>query len=209
MSQAPQIDANALWQYVVQQIKQRVSLPHVWRAVEAARPIVVEGDLLILAYGTETAHQAGLLADNRYRIMIEQTLQAATHRPLRFRVINGETPADWEAVKAAEAEAVRLQAETKQQRQTRLDAANTWEAVGEGLIRKFGGLNNRGLASVQGRYLTEAVAALAEAYARLMPETPQETDERAYTRVLERISERTGVAAAMIGYLVDGHRARQ
>jgi len=202
MSQAPNIDLNALWRYVTDQVKAQVTLPGLWRSMEAAHPLALENDELILGFSVSTSHQKGLLIDSRHRNVIEQVLQAATRKRLAIRLIDGETVEDWETYKLNQTEAQRLQAETRRQLQTKIESGGTWDAVGEQLVRAFAALTNRNLASVQARYLDQAVTTLAEAYGRLMSETPTELEERSYARVLERVSERAGVSSSLIAYFV-------
>jgi hypothetical protein len=201
MSQ-PSPNLEPMWKYVTDQIKSKISLPAVWRAMEAARPITVHGEELILGFDAAEIHQSGLLMDHRHRNIIEQTIEAATRHRFRLRIIPGTTLDDWNMALQTEAEAQRLQQQAREQFMKEAQAGQTWEAVGEQLVRKFTNLQNRGLSSVQGRFLSEAVRTIAEAYGRLMPETPTEHDERNYSRTLERIGERTDVPAPVISYLV-------
>lgn len=208
MSQTPSIDLNALWKYVTDRVKAQVTMPGLWRAMEAAKPVALDGDLLVMGFGPSEGHQGGLLMDHRHKNMIEQVLEQATRKRLRLHVMAGETLEEWEAYKAAQVEAVKLQQQAKQQFQAEAEAGQSWEAVGEQLIRRFSGMTNRGLASVQARFLDDAIDTLAEAYGRLMPADPDEHAERNYSRALERVSERVGVPAAMIGQLVIAKRRR-
>jgi hypothetical protein len=203
MSQAP-VNVEALWRYVTDQVKARVTLPGLWRAMEAARPITLEleTDRLVLGFNVQDAHQGGLLLDVRHRNVIEQTLEAATRKRLRIEIINGETLADWEMLKQNQVEAQRLQQQTKQQILQKNESGESWEAVGDQIIRRYTAIPNRGLASVQGRFLEEAIQILVEAYPRLMPEEPDEHDERGYSRAVERLGERIGVPGPIISHLV-------
>lgn len=205
MSQ-PAVDLNALWKYVTDRIKAQVTMPGLWRAMEAAKPVTLEEDQLVLGFGPSEGHQGGLLMDHRHKNMIEQVLEQATRKRLRIHVMAGETLEEWEASKAAQAEAVKLQAQAKQQFMAEADAGNSWEAVAEQLIRRFSNMQNRGLASVQGRFLDDAISVLAEAYPRLMTQNPDEQSERLYSRALERVSERVSVPSAMIAQLVIAKR---
>jgi hypothetical protein len=202
MSQAPQIDLNALWKYVTDQVKARTTLPGLWRAMEAARPITIESDELVIGFDSGTVHQSHLLLDNRFRNTIEQTLQAATRKRLTLRTIIGETIADWETYKAQQVEAARLEAESREHYHQKVESGESWDAVGEQCVRKIGALPNRNLGSVQGRVLVEIVEVLAEAHPRLVSDPPTELDDRSYTRALERIAERVSVPSAVIAYLV-------
>jgi hypothetical protein len=199
----PPIDLNALWSYVTTQVKGKITLPSLWRAMEAAKPIALEDNELVMGFPAMSGHQAGLLTNPQHKNVIEQVLEAATRVRLELRVIDGETLEDWETLKRNREEATRLQEQTRQQLRKQVEQGDSWEAVGESLIRRFSGVPNRGLASVQGRFLEEAIRTVVEAYPRLMPETPDEHDERNYSRTLERISERVNVPAAMISQIVD------
>jgi hypothetical protein len=202
MSQTPQVDVNALWRYVVAQVKTQTSLPALWRSMEAAHPIALEEEELVVGYSGAEAHLKGLLTDVRNRNLVEQILLAASRRRIRLRIIEGETQADWEAIKQADAEAVRMQQQSRQQYQQQVQAGTTWEAVGEQVIRKLNEQPQRALASVQGRFLDGALDVVADAYVRLMPAEPAELDERTYSRTLNRICDHMGIPAAIVAYLV-------
>jgi hypothetical protein len=206
MSVQPSVDLNALWKYVTDKVKQQLTVPALWRAMEAAKPLMLDDDVLVLGFAPMEAHQAGLLMDTRHKNLIEQVLESATRKRLLIHAMAAESPAEWEAQKAARVEGQKLQEQAREQFRKDAEAGDTWEAVSEQLVRKFGGLQNRGLASVQAVFLDEAVAALAEAYGRLMPELPDEHAERAYSRALERVSERVLVPSASIGQLVIARR---
>jgi hypothetical protein len=206
MSQTPDIDLNALWKYVTDQVKQRSSLPTLWRSMEGARPLTIEEDDLILGYQAGLSMQAGVMMDVQNKNLIEQVLESATRKRLRLRLIDGETLADWELYKQQQVEAKRLQEQSRAQFKQQMEAGITWDAVAEQLVRKYSATTNRGLSSVQGRYLDEAVTSLADAYGRLMPETPNEQEERAYSRALDRVSERAMVPSSLIAQMVWSRR---
>jgi hypothetical protein len=202
MSQSPQIDVHALWGYVTQQVKNQITLPSLWRALEAARPLTLEGDQLIIGFGAADAHQSGLLETTQNRNVIEQVMSAATRRQLRLRIIPGDTLADWELAKQKDVESALLQQQAKRHFLRPSEAAPSWDAVAEQLVRRFQDTPHRVYTSVQGRYLQEALAILAEAYARLMPDPPTDGDERNFSRALDRVSERTGVPASQVALMV-------
>jgi hypothetical protein len=202
MSQTPSIDLNALWKYVTDKVKGQVTQPGLWRAMEAAKPVTLEDDQLVLGFAPQDSFQGGLLQDQRHKNVIEHVLEQATRKRLLIHVMAGETIEEWEAYKATQVEGQKLQ---KQARQTFIEEAErgeNWDAVAEQLIRKFSNLRNRGLASVQGKYLEEAVTTLAEAYGRMMPEDPDEHTEREYSRALERVAERVNVPASVVAQQV-------
>lgn len=205
MSQPP-IDLEALWKYVTEQVKTQIVQPNFWRALEAARPLTIENDELVLGFPLAASQLAGMLGDNRNRNTVEQTLERAARRRLKLRVISGDTPEDWEHEKRQAEEAAKLTVQSRQQYARRADAEQSWDGLAEQLVRKFQALPNRGLASVQGRYLAESVAALAEGYERLMGEGAGEMEERNYSRALDRVAERAGVSSSFVAYLVQERR---
>jgi hypothetical protein len=202
MSQPQQINLENLWRFVTNQMKARVTMPSLWRALEAAKPITMENGELILGFGVETAHQSSLLLDSRYRNTIEQVLQMATRQKTRIRTINGESIEEWESIKQSEVEAQRLLGQSRQQYQKQLQQDDNWESIGEQLIRRYNQTANRALPTVQGRFLIGALDTLLEAYPKIMPPRPAEVDERALSRVIERLSERVMVPAPTIGFLL-------
>ena len=208
MSDTPAVDVRALWTFVTAQVKQEIVMPALWRALEAAHPIAIENGELVVGFSGEGAQHVGQLLSNQNRIKIEQVLIKATRLQLRIRVIDGTSLADWEAAKQTDLEGVRMHAEAIRAHQVAVAAGQTWEVVGEQIVRKFGNTSNRVLAGVQGRFLAETVEIIAEAYGRIMPEAPAEPDERAYGRTLERVAERTGVPASLIALLVIQRRER-
>lgn len=206
MSQTPSIDLNALWRYVTDQIKDRITLPSLWRSMEGARPLTIEDDELILGYQAGLSMQSGLMMDIHNRNAIEQVLESATRKRLKIRVIDGDSLEDWTSYKQTLEAGKQMRQQAQAQYVAQAEAGVSWEAVSEKLIRKYSATPNRTLSSVQGRYLDEAVDLLADAYGRMMPETPNEMDERNYSRAIDRVAERAMVPAALIAQLVYARR---
>jgi len=206
MSQTPSIDLNALWRYVTDQIKDRITQPSLWRSMEGARPLTIENDELVLGYQPGLSMQSGLMMDVHNRNAIEQVLEAATRKRLRIRVIDGDSLEDWENYKLTLEAGKQMQQQARAQYAAQAEAGLSWEAVAEQLIRKYSATPNRALSSVQGRYLDEAIDLLVDAYGRLMPETPSELEERSYSRAIDRVSERAMVPSTLIAQMVWARR---
>lgn len=207
MPQTPQVDLDALWNWVVAEIKKETSTPSFWRSLESARPLTLENrEELILGFDESQGHNAGLLTNDKNKNHIEQILERATKVRLRIRVIHGTTMEDWEAEKRIQAEGARMVQQNRQQVRQQAQAGDSWENIGEQLVRRYNDYPNRMLASAQGRFLSEAVTTLSEAHTRLMGDPPTEEQDRNYARVLERIGERIRVPPPMIAYLVNERR---
>lgn len=202
MSQPTSPDLTAYWQRVTAALKEKVLSPSLWRALERAQPILVENDQFVVGFPVAAATEAHLLMDNRHKNMAEQVLTQLAGRPLTLRVIEGTTSDDWQVVLANEREAARLRQAAREKPAARSDAAG-WEGVGEQLVRKFGATQNRQLPNVMAGFLDHVVDELAKAYPQIMGDSePPDVELRNYSRVLERLSDRVGLPAALIGYLV-------
>src|SRR5437016_3876834 len=93
-----------LWKGTTEKVKVRLVLPGVWRAMEAARPLIVEGDNLVLGFAPSRSHEGGLLMDSKNNNIIERALEEEAGRPLRVRIIEGESLDDWLAVQRRDVE---------------------------------------------------------------------------------------------------------
>lgn len=195
-------EVSAIWQRVVEEVKTRVVLPALWRAMEGARPLTVDENRFILAFPPQAAHGAGLLMDAKNLNIIEQTLSEVAGQPWRLKIIHGETLEDWAQQKQREQEQAAFTRSMQERRRREVGVEQNWEAVGERLTRRYAELPLRGLPQTQAAYLEEALDVLAEAMTRLMPADPVEADQRGLARVLDKVADRSGVPAPMIAFLL-------
>jgi len=201
MANASNAELTRLWDWVTTNVKQRITQPSLWRAMEAATPIALEGDSLVLGFEQNLGAQAGLLRDNVNRNTIEQLLESALKRRVKLHLISGTTSEDWANEKQQLDEARRLESARQAARSRGYDDVSSWEAIGDRVVRRYSALSNRALPSVQAEFLEEAIDVVVEAYPSLMG-SPDEVELRNYNRVIDRIAERTGVPQAMIAFLV-------
>lgn len=112
------IDIDALWRYLTRQVTAQVTSPELWRAMEAAKPIALDEDELVVGFSRENRLQKTVLLDERNRRTVEQVLFAAARRPIQLRVVCEDTQVCFEAASVAEAWAAVL---------------DTWDSVAEGV----------------------------------------------------------------------------
>src|SRR6266700_3935385 len=86
-----------IWRATLEKVKVRLVLPSVWRAMEAGRPLVIEGEWFVLGFPPSQSHEGGLLRDSKTANVIERALEEEAGRPLRLRLIEGDTLDDWVA----------------------------------------------------------------------------------------------------------------
>ncbi len=97
------MEPTEIWAKAFESVRQEVAVPTVWLAMEAARPLTIDGNYFVAALSLQEAYLAGHLQDNLATSAIEEALRTITGRILAFRLIIGESLADWEGVKAREA----------------------------------------------------------------------------------------------------------
>jgi len=97
------MEPTEIWNKTFDIVRREVAMPTVWLAMQAARPLTIDGNYFVAALPVHEDYLAGHLQDNQTATAIEEALRTVTGRILAFRLITGETVADWEAQKAREA----------------------------------------------------------------------------------------------------------
>jgi len=97
------MEPTEIWNKAFDIVRREVAVPTVWLAMQAARPLTIDGNYFVAALPAHEGYLAGHLQDNQATSAIEEALRTVTGRILAFRLITGEALADWEAQKAREA----------------------------------------------------------------------------------------------------------
>jgi hypothetical protein len=195
-------DIQQLWRAALEKVKVRLVLPSVWRAMEAGRPLAIDGEWFVLGFAASQAHEGGLLRDSKTTNTIERALEEEAGRPLRLRVIEGDTLDDWIAYQRRDQEAAVLQKANQERRRREASVEQGWDTITERLTRRYAEMPLRQLPQMQALYLEEAVGVLAEAARRLLGDNPSEVDHRSFARVIDRVADRAQVPAPMVAWMV-------
>lgn len=99
------MEPTEIWTRTFDKVRRSVSQPAVWLAMQAARPLTIDGSFFVAALPPQEQYLAVHLEDNQATLAIEEALRDITGRILAFRLIIGTTLADWEREKAKEAAA--------------------------------------------------------------------------------------------------------
>jgi hypothetical protein len=196
------LDVQQLWRSTLEKVKVRLILPSVWRAMEAGRPLVIDGDRFVLGFNPSQAHEGGLLNDSKTINIIERALEEDAGRMLRLRIIEGDTMEDWLAYKRRDEEAAALQRSAQERRRREASVEQGWEAITERLTRRYAEMPLRQLPQMQALFLEEAVEVLADAARRLLGDNPSEVDHRSFARVIERVADRAQAPAPIVAWMV-------
>ncbi len=166
------------------------------QAMQAAIPITLDDDLLVLAMPGSELHLAGHMETAANRNSIVNALELTSGQRLDFRIIDGTTVEDWEALKAGEAKA--RESASRARRATRSAEPRSSVRVGEGpwdeviqrIHRGYQQLPKRQYPQAKARYLREALTwvASADEDLRYGDNFDEEAHERALARAIERLA---------------------
>jgi hypothetical protein len=195
-------DVGQVWRATLEKVKLRLVLPGVWRAMEAARPLTIDDDRFVIGFPPNLSHEGGLLQDSKTTNIIERALEEEAGRPVRLRIIEGETVEDWHAYQRRDEEAAALQKAAQERRKREASVEHGWDSITERVTRRYAEMPLRQLPQMQALYLEESVGILAEAARRLLGENASEVDHRSFARVIDRVADRAQVPAAIVAYLV-------
>lgn len=196
---------NELWTRVVDRVKMALIAPTVWRALERTVPVVWEGDTFVVGFRSGDS-VSGQLGAFETRLAIEKAVRDVTGtESVSYRLIEGDTLADWEYVKARDQAAATGQQQAIVRTQKETVSAGTWDEVYERIARLWTAAQFRGQAAGRARFLHSALDVLEEATTRFYPDAatkPDDAQERGLSRVIERIASYTTTDAAVVGVLL-------
>ena len=193
-------DVAQLWSQALPTVKNGVTGVGVWAALNAARPVALEGNVFVLGVPAMESELGGHLRLPAAKRLIEQTMTGLAGSPIQLRVIDGTTQADWDVEKRRDSEKQRLNEQSMAKMRAELQARSSWETIYEQLGRKYAAVPNKSLPQNRARFFEEALAMVAEA--RHKQETFDELGERNFARCLERLSQYSEVPSTIVASLV-------
>lgn len=201
-------DYDVIWAKTAEAARQVMTAPAVYRALERAVPVAWEDGVLAVGFGHGDGAHAGTLNTADYALKIEQLLRQATGvAGARVRVIDGTTPADWEAAKHRDAVLDQRRVAATQKKAIDPAAASSWEAIADQISQLWTDAPFRTMPSGKGRFLQTVLEMIDQAMESLGP--VNEGNERAFSRVLERIGGMTGADPAVLAYLLYERRRQR
>jgi curved DNA-binding protein CbpA len=166
------------------------------QAMQAAIPITLDEDLLVLSLPGAERHLAGHMETAANRNAILNALEFTSGRRLQFRIIEGSSADDWEALKKGEQRA--RESATRGRREAGPAAARPAAAPGEGpwdeliqrIHRQYQQIPKRHYPQAKARYLREAIGWIAatDDDLRHRGDVDEEAHERALARAIERVA---------------------
>jgi hypothetical protein len=200
---AENLSAKEIWAQTVEQVKLRVSHRSLWESLEKAVGIAIEDGTLIVGMNPRHLNEAGHMQTSEHQNAIETAASRLAGQPLKLRVIEGETAADWEAAKVRDAKVAAMRATTYDRRDRQSESAQTWDAVYDRVAKTWSSLHGRQLPQIRSRYLAEMAEAIAEAMERLQPQDSDEHTQRLIARVIDRVAGNIEAPSSLVAYEID------
>ncbi len=167
------------------------------QAMQAAIPITLDSDLMVLAMPGSERHLSGHMETAANRNSIVNALELVAGRQLDFRLIDGSSVEDWEAIKGAEARAKESATRSRQRtpagaqpRVTARPGEGPWDEVTQRIHRQYQQLTRRQYPQSKARYLREALIWISRAdeELRYQPDGDEDAHERGLARAIERLA---------------------
>lgn len=206
-----QIDINVLWDEVVDNVKHKVIHPTLWRTLEKAGPVLIDGKFFVVGFKPTDFNMSGHLTSAEHRNAIESALQEYSGERLVLRVIEGQTAADWKHVLDQEADAGKIADAAQKKRDRESAVTKTWEGLYEQVGRGYANLALRQLPQARARFIEAVIVDIADAMDELIPEGKKadELTERSLARVIDRAGTLTDVSPALIALELKRYRERR
>jgi len=195
-------ELGAVWAVAVEAAKKAAIAPAHFRALEQLVPLAWEGDEVVL--GMDPAVDGSLHTAIRARenlLRLEAEVRRAFGSPTAVvRLIEGNTPADWVAAKARDAAAKEQAARLAERRAVSVSsAAGSWDTVHDQINKLWATYEHRNILTGKGRFVVDALDLVAKAAADIAGSG--ESEERAVSRILERIASCVNTDATWVSVL--------
>ena len=201
MYEMTQEQAHKAWLVAAEKVKDRVIAPTLYRALEVAVGITLEGDQFVLGFSNPDYPMAGHLRSAQHNAIIVQSISEVLKKSVRLLIIEGATLADYENYKALQAMSEAESATMSERRARERAAELAWEETAEKITRGYARLRLRNLAQSKGKFIREALVTINDAVNRLgYVQGADELQERALARVFEKLATAIEVPSALLAY---------
>jgi hypothetical protein len=206
---ASNLSPAELWKKTEDRVKDRVNHRSLWETMEKAVGIAIEGDVFIVGLNARNFNEAGHMNVSEHRNAIEQAASTFAGRPLKVRIIEGDTLADWVATKQRDERVAAMRTVTYERQDRNEAAAQNWDTLYDYVARAYSALPNRSLPQSKARYLTDMLYVLSDAMNQLYGDQPDESTERLLARVVEKVASNADVPATLVALEIERLRAWQ
>lgn len=207
---------DTIWARVFDRVRREVSAATVWLAMQSVTPLAIDGSFFVAALPSDQQFLRMNLESAEASGAIEEALREVTGRILAFRLIRGQTLADWERERSPDAtrpDSAHLGATTlppiaesfartasipppstrpmpAERLRSNREVAPTWEKLNERLAHAYKAAPFNKYPHGQARFLIDAVQMISDTMVVMMPGPGQprdEVQERNLAKSLDRL----------------------
>lgn len=200
-------DPVALWPRAVNLVKDKTTSRSFWQALEKTVALAVLDDTLIVGLNARYANEAGAINTSLHKTAILRALSEVNGRQLGFRLIEGDTEADWVMTQDRDARVAAMRAATYSRKDQAAADAQGWDGIYEQVARAWSAATLRALPQTKARYLSDMLYVLIDAIDQYSPEASDEATECHIARVIDRIATNSEVPATLVALEVERLRA--
>ncbi len=196
----PEVNAEQVWQRVVELLRGEDVNPPVWNAVWAAQPVTIDENTFVLGFKPVDMHHASYLETSATRSIIHRLLKQAAGRDLQLRCIEGTTMEAWQRTKAREQAAVEHLTGAVRERTEIRTAQQRWEKLDQDVANVIRRTRTRGLALTNAKLLLETLPMIAETETAARRAAPQlsELHDRELNRIFDRLATSCSISATAV-----------
>jgi len=187
---AEQTAVQALWEQVNQAVRRGPINRSLWEAVEAAVPLTIDEDVMILGFEPKNMRHASYIETTVNKTRILEIVQARTGKRLDLRCIEGADKEAWERAKSREQESEQRARDAFESRQVHATSLQSWEDLGSRLQNLYSRAEARRLALVQAQMLVKSLPLIYEVDSEVRRRDPE--GEYIHNRELNRVFDRVG-----------------
>ena len=203
------MEPSEIWARACNRVRQEIADPTVWLAMQAANPLLIDGSFFVAALPKQEEYLAVHLLDNQANTAVEEALRQVAGRILAFRLIIGDSVADWNAEKARAEPGTDMAAPVTQTSaepppaffrsestpppaaESKREVSLTWEKLSERLNQGYKSAPYIKYPHGQAQYVLTAVKLISDTMDVQMPPAGAPRDdaqERSLAKVIERLS---------------------
>lgn len=189
-----------VWAEALPDIRKGVTGVGIWAALNACKPVALDGNVLVLGVTSNEAELAGHLRMPQTRKLIEAEVGRRSSQTIELRVIEGTGPEDWERAKRRDVEARRLQEAAMERARAEVTSRTNWDSVYENLSRKFAATPNKSVPQNRAKFYKEGLEYLAQS--RKDQTNRDDLNERNFARCIERLAQYAEVPSTLVATTV-------
>ena len=197
---AEETELVALWQQVNEAIRRGPINRALWEAADAAVPLSLEEDTLIIGFNPKDMRHASYIETTVNKTRILEVLQARTGKRLDVKCIEGDTAQAWENTKSREGQAATRARESLEHARAHNTSVQAWGDLNQRLVKLFSVTEARRLAGVRASLLVKSLPMVHETDTQVRTSDPgaEAIHNREMNRIFEKLSTYCEIPATQV-----------